>query len=251
VRMQGKIQEWIDHSISVTVNLPEHVSEELVNDVYVTAWKEGCKGCTIYRDGSRSGVLINKEEKEKQALFEDVNAPKRPKTLDCSVMTFQNKGEKWIGFLGLLDGRPYEIFTGAHDNFPIPSYVEEGKIEKVKVNGNGSNFNFIYKDKTGTEITIPNLNHAFEEDYYDLAKTFSAILRHGMPLTYVVELIDGLNLDGDLITTWKSGVKRMIKKFIKDETKVSGKTCKECGLESLEYKEGCLTCLNCGNSKCG
>jgi len=251
VRMQGKIQEWIDHSISVTVNLPEHVSEELVNDVYVTAWKEGCKGCTIYRDGSRSGVLINKEEKEKQALFEDVNAPKRPKTLDCSVMTFQNKGEKWIGFLGLLDGRPYEIFTGAHDNFPIPSYVEEGKIEKVKVNGNGSNYNFIYKDKTGTEITIPNLNHAFEEDYYDLAKTFSAILRHGMPLTYVVELIDGLNLDGDLITTWKSGVKRMIKKFIKDETKVSGKTCKECGSESLEYKEGCLTCLNCGNSKCG
>jgi len=250
VTMQGKIQEWIDHSISVTVNLPEHVTEDLVNDVYLEAWKSGCKGCTIYRDKSRSGVLISKEEKIKEELFEEINAPKRPKKLDCSVMTFVNKGEKWIGFLGLLNGRPYEIFTGALDNFPIPTYVSEGVIEKNKTNGSSS-YNFIYEDKTGNEITIPSLNHAFDKNYYDLAKTFSAILRHGMPLLYVIQLIDGLNLDGDLITTWKAGVKRMLKKYISDDTVVSGKTCSECGSESLEYVEGCVTCRNCSSSKCG
>lgn len=251
VRMQGKIQEWIDHSISVTVNLPEHVSEELVNDVYVTAWKEGCKGVTIYRDGSRSGVLVSKDEKEKvkEELFKDSNAPKRPKSLDCNVMTFMNKGEKWLGFLGLLDGKPYEIFTGALENFPIPKWVEGGKIVRTKGSDGHSNYDFIYLDKTDREIKIPNLNHAFDANYYDMAKTFSAILRHGMPLTYVIDLIDGLNLDGDLITTWKAGVKRMLKKYISDG-EVSGKTCEDCGSESLEYKEGCLTCMSCGSSKC-
>lgn len=256
VRMQGKIQEWVDHSISVTVNLPEHVTEELVNDVYITAWKNGCKGCTVYRDGSRSGVLISKEEKEKEELFKEVNAPKRPKKLPCNVMNFMNKGEKWIGFLGLLDNKPYEIFTGALENFPIPSYVTEGFIEKKRVKsdskGKGtSTYSFIYEDKTGNEITIPSLNHAFDKNYYDLAKTFSAILRHGMPLPYVIELIDSLNLDGDLITTWKAGVKRMLKKYISDDVQVSGKTCPECGSDALEYKEGCLTCRNCSHSKCG
>jgi ribonucleotide reductase alpha subunit len=251
VKMQGSIQKWIDHSISVTVNMPEDVSEELVNKVYIAAWKAGCKGCTIYRDGSRSGVLISKEEKVKAELFQDSHAPKRGKELECAVMTFQNKGEKWIGFIGELDGKPYEIFTGQHENFPIPSYVESGKIRRSKGEDGHSNYDFIYTDKLGNEITIPSLNHAFDDKFYDMAKTFSAILRHGMPLPYVLDLIDGLNLDGDLITTWKAGVKRMLKKYIKDGTTQNGKTCNECGSESLEYKEGCLTCMACGNSKCG
>jgi ribonucleoside-diphosphate reductase alpha chain len=251
VRMQGRIQKWVDHSISVTVNLPEDVNEELVNKVYITAWEEGCKGCTIYRDGSRSGVLISKDEKEKEQAFAESHAPKRPKSLDTSVLMFMNKGEKWIGFIGELDGKPYEIFTGAHENFPIPSYVESGNIVRGKGEDGLSNYDFVYSDKLGNDVKIPSLNHAFDDQYYDLAKTFSAILRHGMPLPYVIDLIDGLNLDGDLITTWKSGVKRMLKKYIKDGTVQSGKTCNECGSESLEYKEGCLTCMSCGNSKCG
>lgn len=248
VRMQGKLQKWVDHSISVTVNLPEHVSEELVSKVYMTAWEEGCKGCTIYRDGSRSGVLVSNDEKKKEEIFKDVNAPKRPEKLECVVMNFQNKGEKWIGFLGLMDGRPYEIFTGALDNFPVPSYVEKGIIQKIK-NDDGSTYNFIYEDKNNQQISIPNLNYAFDKRYYDSAKTFSAILRHGMPIPYVIQLIDGLNLDGDLITTWKAGVKRMLKKFIKDGA-VLGKKCEECGSEELEYIEGCLTCRGCGSSAC-
>lgn len=251
VRMQGRIQQWVDHSISVTVNLPENVDEELVNNVYMTAWKEGCKGCTIYRDGSRSGVLISKDEKENEILFKESHAPKRPKTLNANVLTFMNKGDKWIGFIGELDGKPYEIFTGQHDNFPIPGYVESGVIVRSKGKDGRSNYDFIYKDKNDRDIKIPGLNHAFDDTFYDMAKTFSAILRHGMPLPYVIDLIDGLNLDGDLITTWKSGVKRMLKKYIKDGTSQSGKTCGDCGSESLEYKEGCLTCRSCGSSKCG
>ena len=162
-----------------------------------------------------------------------------------------NKGDKWIGFIGELDGKPYEIFTGAHENFPIPSYVDGGRIRRSKGKDGESNYGFVYMDKIGNEINIPSLNHAFDDTFYDLAKTFSAILRHGMPIPYVVELIEGLNLDGDLITTWKSGVKRMLKKFIADGTVQAGKKCPECDSESLEYREGCLTCMNCGNSKCG
>lgn len=251
VKMQGDIQQWIDHSISVTVNLPEHVTEELVNDVYIKAWESGCKGCTIYRDGSRSGVLVTKEEKEVEQLFQETSAPKRPKELKCVVMTFQNKGEKWIGFLGLLDEKPYELFTGALENFPIPAWVEGGHIIKTKGKDGGSDYDFVYKDKRDRDIRIPNLNHAFDKNYYDMAKTFSAILRHGMPILYVIELIESLNLDGDLLSTWKSGVKRMLKKFVKDGTIATGKSCEECGSVSLEYKEGCLTCMNCGSGKCG
>ena len=250
VRMQGKIQKWIDHSISVTVNLPNEVTEELVNQVYTVAWEEGCKGCTIYRDGSRSGVLVSKEETKKEEPFTDSQAPKRPTELDCSVTTFMNRGERWVGFIGLLNGKPYEIFTGLHDNFPIPTYVEKAKIVRTKKDGKSS-YDVVYTDKLGESIKIPNLNHAFDAQYYDMAKTISAILRHGMPLPYVIELLDSLNLDGDLITTWKAGVKRMLKKFVKDGTSISGKTCKNCGSDSLVYSEGCLTCKNCGNSKCG
>jgi ribonucleoside-diphosphate reductase alpha chain len=251
VKMQGRIQEWIDHSISVTVNLPEDTTEKIVNDVYIAAWRAGCKGCTVYRDGSRSGVLISKEEKVKEELFQESHAPKRPKSLETSVLTFMNKGEKWIGFIGLLNGKPYEIFTGQHENFPIPSYVDAGVIRRTKGEDGKSNYDFIYKDKLGNEIRIPSLNHAFDDQYYDMAKTISAVLRHGMPLPYVTDLLDGLNLDGEFISTWKSGVKRMLKKYISDGTTTSGKTCNECGSESLEYKEGCLTCMSCGNSKCG
>lgn len=250
VVMQGKIQEWVDHSISVTVNLPNHVTEELVNDVYVKAWENGCKGCTIYRDGSRSGVLITNEEKKPQTAFGDHHAPKRPEILECTVSQFNNNKERWIGFIGLYEGRPYEIFTGKLEDFPVPSYVDSGKIRKVK-GEQGNNYHFIYTDKSGNIITLPNLNQAFDDKFYDMAKTISAIMRHGMPLPYIVELMDGLNLDGDLINTWKSGVKRLIKKYIKDGTEVAGKKCKECGSAELEYKEGCLTCRECGSSKCG
>lgn len=249
VAMQGRIQKWIDHSISVTVNLPNEATEDLVAEVYMKAWRSGCKGCTVYRDGSRTGVLVSNEEKKQKDPFGDTSAPKRPKSLDCVVTRFTNGGKRWIGFTGILDGRPYELFTGDLEDFPIPSYVEFGHVIKEK-KGDKSSYHFAYTDKTGCEIRLPNLNHAFDEEYYDIAKTFSAILRHGMPLPYVIELIDSLHLDGDLISTWKSGVKRMLKKFIKDGTTVSGKTCKDCGSISLEYKEGCMTCSACGSSKC-
>lgn len=249
VRMQGAVQEWVDHSISVTVNVPSEVTPEMVNDIYTTAWRAGCKGCTIYRDGSRTGVLITQKE-EAAARFSDTSAPKRPKSLECIVTRFTNGGERWIGFIGLLDGRPYELFTGNIENFPVPSYVESGHIVKEKREGRGG-YHFVYEDKTGAEIRLPNLNHAFDPGYHDVAKILSAVLRHGMPLPYVAEMLDGLNLDGDLVNTWKSGVRRMLKRYIKDGTAVVGKTCHDCGSDALEYKEGCMTCSACGSSKCG
>lgn len=248
VRMQGRIQDWVDHSISVTVNLPEEVTEDLVNKVYITAWKEGCKGCTIYREGSRSGVLISKENKK--IAFQENSAPKRPKELECVMMIFQNSGVRWIGFIGILDGRPYEVFTGKHENFPVPGYIESGRIIKTKGEDGISNYDFHYVDTRGRDIVIPNLNHAFDEKYHDYAKMISGVLRHGMPVHSVAALLDGLKLDGDFITTWKAGVKRMLKKFIKDGTKEIGQTCDKCGSDSLEYKEGCLVCMGCGASKC-
>lgn len=251
VRMQGAVQEWIDHSISVTVNVPEHVTAEQVNEIYTAAWRAGCKGCTIYRDGSRTGVLIaQKEEAATAPSFADTSAPKRPKSLECIVTRFTNGGERWIGFIGLLDGRPYELFTGNLDNFPVPSYVDAGHIVKEKHGGKGG-YHFVYTDRTGAEIRLPNLNHAFDPGYYDLAKILSAVLRHGMPLPYVTDMLDGLNLDGDLVNTWKAGVRRMLKRYIKDGTAVAGRTCLECGSAALEYKEGCVACSSCGSSKCG
>lgn len=251
IEMQGRIQKHVDHSISVTVNLPNDISKEIVAKVYETGWKVGCKGVTIYRDGSGSGVLITKKEKQQQKLFKEVDAPTRPKILECSITRFMNGGEKWIGLIGVLENKPYELFTGKLENFPIPNYVETGTIVKTKIKDVGSSYDFVYKDKLGNDIKIPSLNHAFDKEYYDLAKTFSAILRHGMPLHYVISLIDGLKLDGDLINTWKSGVKRMLKRYVADGTKISNKKCPECGSESLQFIEGCLTCSNCGNSKCG
>lgn len=251
VRMQGAIQKYIDHSISVTVNLPNDVDEDLVNDVYLTGWKSGCKGITIYRDGSRSGVLITKEEKTKKnvkKLFEENHAPKRPKRLSADVIHFMNKGEKWIAFVGLLQEKPYEIFTGPLDGFDITTTIEKGRIEKTKSN-NVSKYEFQYF-KDDEWVPVGDLKKKFDERFDDISKMTSAILRHGMPLEYVIELLGNLTLDGDLITTWKSGVKRVLKRYLKDGKQGKGQ-CPECGSENLKYQDGCLTCLECGHAACG
>lgn len=254
VEMQGRVQRHIDHSISVTVNLPNDTSEEMVSKVYQTGYKWGCKGVTVYRDGSRSGVLVSNDEKEKeiQKIFEDHNAPKRPKELDADVIKFQNNHEKWIAVIGLLDGRPYEIFTGKLEGFgSIPTTIDKGKIVKNRDKNKNSRYDFIYKDKDGYNVTIEGLSRSFNKEYWNYAKLISGVLRHGMPLQYVVDLIDSLNLDSDVITTWKNGVKRIIKRYIPDGTKVENQCPnneEDCG---LEFKEGCLSCSKCDFSKCG
>jgi len=257
VKMQGAMQKWIDHSISVTVNLPNNVTEELVNDVYVAAWKAGCKGCTIYRDGSRSGVLISADAPAEESIKKDNNAPKRPKFLNCDVIRFMNKGEKWIGFVGLLDDRPYEVFTGKADSMNVPHSCENGRVRKTKVDGEQfgekckiSKYDFLYTDHTGSEVECEWLNTAFNEEYFNYAKLISGVLRHKMPLPYVISLITSLNIDDDVISTWKNGVARMIKKYIVDGTVASDKTCKSCGSDTVIYQEGCLICTSCASSKC-
>ena len=257
VKMQGAMQKWIDHSISVTVNLPNEVTEDLVHDVYVAAWKAGCKGCTIYRDGSRSGVLISMDEKKDEEVSKkDNHAPKRPKHLDCDVIRFMNKGEKWIGFVGLMDGRPYEVFTGKADAMNVPHSCETGRIRKTKVDGEMfgekckvSKYDFLYIDHTGAEVECEWLNTTFNEEYFNYAKLISGILRHKMPLPSVVSVIQGLNIDNLLISTWKNGIVRMIKRYITDGTTID-KACGACGMDALIYQDGCVSCSNCGNSKC-
>ncbi len=260
VRMQGAVQKWVDHSISVTVNLPKDTTEELVSEVYKTAWKSGCKGMTIYREGSRDGVLVSnktKEEKEKKAgEFAERSAPKRPKSLEAKIVRFQNAYEKWIAFIGLLDGKPYEIFTGKADGFVIPPWVEEGEIVKVKdVNEDGTitkRYDFKFKDKQGYNVTIEGLSRSFAKEYWNYAKLISGVLRHGMPLPKVITLVENLNFDEETINTWKVGVVRAIKKFIPDGTVEEKESCPQCaGKGTLVYKEGCLTCTSCGYSKCG
>jgi len=257
VEMQGKIQKHIDHSISVTVNLPNDVSEDVVSKVYEAGWKSGCKGMTVYRDGSRSGVLISTEEKKKEVIakFGETHAPKRPEFLNAQVLRFNNGGEKWIGFIGLYEDRPYELFTGPFEDFPLSSYVDSGKIKKSKIlNKKGekiSKYDFLFVDKNGEDVLLENLNKAFVKEFWNYGKMISSILRHGMPLPYVVDLIEGLNLGENLLNTWKSGVIRIIKKFIKNGTQVKSKKCNNCGdEEGLIYQEGCLICKSCGNSKC-
>ena len=264
VKMQGAIQKRIDHSISVTVNLPNSVTEELVNDVYIAAWKAGCKGCTIYRDGSRTGVLVTPDDKAKDATpqFKENMAPKRPKTLECNVHRFVNKGERWVGFVGILDGRPYEIFTGSLASFgmaeELSARIEVGKIRKNKLEDGTKSYDLIYEEN-GEEKIIPGLNRTFDPTTYDMSRTFSAVLRHGMPLPYIVAMIETLHLDGDLINTWKSSIKRILKKYIPDGTEIKtpsrAPNCPNPENEevkcNLEYQEGCLICTTCGNSKCG
>lgn len=254
VKMQGEIQKWVDHSISVTINLPEDVKEELVGELYVTAWQSGCKGVTVYREGSRTGVLVSNEKKKEVKNEEDLSSFKRPKVLDAEIIRFNNENEKWIAFVGIMNGRPYEIFTGLADEemFPIPKSIKKGKILKNRDENGVSRYDFQYTDKYGYKNTLGGLSHMFDQEYWNYAKLISSVLRHGMPIADVVKLISSLHLDSDNINTWKNGVERALKRYIPDGTKVKkGTKCQECGSESLIYQEGCLLCTNCGSSKCG
>jgi len=254
VKMQGAIQKWVDHSISVTVNLPKDVTEELVSKVYLTAWESGCKGMTIYRDGSRSGVLVGNDKKEETTEFHETKAPPRPPKLEAEVVRFQNDYEKWIGVIGLLDGKPYEVFTGKADGFYLPPWVQKGWVIRSKDEGSErARYDFQFLDKDGYKITIEGLSRSFNKEYWNYAKLISGILRHGMPLPFLVNLIENLNFDNDSITTWKNGVVRSLKRYIPDGTSLSSKTeCPSCKQkDGLIYKEGCLTCKHCGYSKCG
>ena len=252
VRMQGMIQKWVDHSISVTVNLPENITEEMVAKVYQTAWESGCKGCTVYRDGSREGVLIT-SKKEKEQTTSSVFPSKRPPVLECDVIRFKNNREEWVAFVGLFDGSPYEIFTGRteDDVLPIPKTVTKGRIIKIK-DDNGSRYDFQYIDKYGYTNTLGGLSHMFNKEYWNYAKLISGVLRNGMPIVDVVNLVSSLRLDNESINSWIAGVERALRRYIPDGTKAKpGKKCPECGAETLVYQEGCLTCQTCGYSKCG
>lgn len=260
VRMQGAIQKWVDHSISVTVNLPADVSEELVGELYVEAWKCGCKGCTIYRDGSRAGVLVNveSEKKAKKEAAPTNVVPQvtevRPEVLKCDVVRFQNKREKWVAFVGLLDGYPYEIFTGLMDDeegIMLPKNVTEGTIIKCQNPDGTKRYDFQFQNKRGYKITVEGLSEKFDKEYWNYAKLISGVLRYRMPIANVVKLIDQLQLDSESINTWKNGVTRALKKYISDGTAAAGQVCPNCGHEALVYQEGCLICKNCGSSRCG
>ena len=262
VKMQGDVQKWVDHSISVTINLPNDISEEMVGNLYVEAWRSGCKGCTVYRDGSRTGVLVSlsendkKKEKEKQAHYmaEEEHILKRPKELEADVVRFQNNKEKWIAFIGLIDGRPYEIFTGIADDDEgifCPKSVSKGKIIKaVDENGN-KRYDFQFINKRGFKTTIEGLSEKFNPEFWNYAKLISGVLRYGMPIEQVLKLVASLELDNQSINTWKMGVERALKKYMPDGTKANGQKCPNCGQETLVYQEGCLICTNCGTSRCG
>lgn len=249
VKMQGDIQKWVDHSISVTVNVPKDVTEELVSDIYLTAWESGCKGMTIYREGSRSGVLVSNEKKEEE-VFHETKAPPRPKTLEADVIRFQNNYEKWLAVIGKMDNKPYEIFTGLAEDFFLPPWVENGWVIKQKVKDEPTRYDFQFHDKQGYKVTIEGLSRSFEKEYWNYAKLISGVLRHGMPIPYVIELIGNLTVVEDNINTWKNGVVRALKRYVPDGTEVA-KKCPECGEESVVYEDGCLTCKSCGHSKCG
>ncbi|SDS21350.1 adenosylcobalamin-dependent ribonucleoside-diphosphate reductase [Christiangramia echinicola] len=256
VKMQGAVQKWIDHSISVTINLPNDVDEELVGKLYLEAWEAGCKGVTVYRDGSRSGVLIsNEEKKEEEAETTGGNFPlKRPEVLTADVVRFQNNKDKWIAFIGLVDGRPYEIFTGFADDeegILIPRWVNEGYIIKARNEDGTSRYDFQYENKRGYKTTIEGLSHKFNPEFWNYAKLISSTLRHGMSIDNVVDLINSLQLDSESINTWKNGVVRALKRFIADGTVAKKEKCTNCNSSNLIYQEGCLTCKDCGSSKCG
>lgn len=258
VRMQGAIQKWVDHSISVTVNLPNDVSEDLVNDLYVEAWRSGCKGCTIYRDGSRSGVLVSAGKKKKDK--EDIPVCKppqitevRPKVLECDVVRFQNNKEKWVAFVGILDGYPYEIFTGLQDDeegISLPKSVTRGRIVKNLDENGVKRYDFQFENKRGYKTTVEGLSEKFNKEYWNYAKLISGVLRYRMPVEQVIKLVDSLQFDNENINTWKNGVERALKKYVKDGTEAAGQTCPNCG-SPLVYQEGCLHCKECGFSRCG
>lgn len=255
VKMQGRVQKWVDHSISVTINLPADVDEELVNRLYVEAWKSGCKGCTVYRDGCRSGVLVQVDKKANKAETQTKVAPLvRPIELEADVVRFQNNKEKWIAFVGLKDGRPYEIFTGLADDDDgifCPKSVNHGKIIKAISEDGTKRYDFQFVNKRGHKTTIEGLSDKFNPEYWNYAKLISGVLRYGMPIDQVLKLVSGLELDSQSINTWKMGVERALKKYLPNGTRASGQTCPNCGQETLVYQEGCLICTNCGTSKCG
>ena len=262
VKMQGAIQKWVDHSISVTVNLPNDVDEALVNRLYVEAWRSGCKGCTIYRDGSRAGVMVQVNEKKKKEDPKPEPAPckhpevteVRPQTLECDVVRFQNNKEKWVAFVGLLDGYPYEIFTGLQDDdegIMLPKSVTKGKIIKQANPDGTKRYDFQFENKRGYKTTVEGLSEKFNPEYWNYAKLISGVLRYRMPIEHVIKLVSSLQLKSESINTWKVGVERALKKYICDGTEAKGQKCPNCGHESLVYQEGCLICKNCGASRCG
>ena len=268
VRMQGAIQKWVDHSISVTVNLPNDVDEALVNRLYIEAWRSGCKGCTIYRDGSRAGVMVavQKKDKKKKPAMPPVKekhvvqvdgrvvTETRPKELECDVVRFQNNKEKWVAFIGLLDGYPYEIFTGLQDDdegIALPKTVTKGRIVKQTAPDGKHRYDFQFQNKRGYKTTVEGLSEKFNPEYWNYAKLISGVLRYRMPIDHVIKLVSSLQLKDQSINTWKNGVERALKKYVVDGTVAKGQVCPVCGQETLVYQEGCLICKNCGSSRCG
>ncbi len=252
VNMQGAIQKWVDHSISVTINLPADISEDAVEQLYRKAWHAGCKGCTVYRDGSRSGVLVSIEKKSDKP--QPAVAIKRPIELDADVVRFQNNKEKWIAFVGLVGGTPYEIFTGLSDDEDglfLPKSVTHGKIIKAVDDNGNKRYDFQFINKRGHKTTIEGLSDKFNPEYWNYAKLISGVLRYGMPIDQVLKLVGGLELDSQSINTWKMGVERALKKYLPNGTCAKGQKCPNCGQETLVYQEGCLICTACGTSKCG
>ncbi len=254
VHLQGAVQKWVDHSISVTINLPNEATEELVGTLYMEAWKSGCKGVTVYRDGSRSGVLVAGDSGEEAGQKSSPFPIKRPQVLEADVVRFQNSKEKWIAFIGLMEGLPYEIFTGLaddEDGIPLPKWVNKGRIIKNKDENDQTRYDFQYQNKRGYKMTIEGLSHKFDPEFWNYAKLISGTLRHGMPIENVVRLVDSLQLDSVSINTWKNGVARALKRYIPNGTQGKGQKCENCNSANVMYQEGCLTCQDCGSSKCG
>lgn len=252
VKMQGRIQKWVDHSISVTINLPKDVSEELVNELYIEAWRSGCKGCTVYRDGSRSGVLVSTNTKDEQKKSQENT--KRPKRLKAEVVRFKHNSQNWIAFVGILNNRPYEIFTGIADEdngILLPKSIKNGEIEKYKDEDENKHYRFSFVNKAGIGGSIDNLENRFSPEFWNYAKLISATLRYEMPIHKVVSLIQSLEWNSESINNWRNGVIRALKGYIQDGTKAKGQKCPNCGQETLIFQEGCLICTSCGSSKCG
>lgn len=254
VELQGRVQQWIDHSISVTVNIPEEITEEKVAEIYETGWSSGCKGITVYREGSRSGVLISNDDKKKKQQGEfitDSKAPERPKALEADVVRFRNQDEKWLAVIGLINDRPYEVFTGrAEDSFHLPHWCKSGNIIKEKDDQGNTRYDFQFQDKDGFKITIEGLSRSFNPEYWNYAKLISGVLRHGMPLLDVIHMVDNLHLSNQSLNTWKNGVIRALRSYVPSGTKAENSVCGDCGEDAVVYQEGCLICKNCGNSKC-